>query len=208
MKRTLLIMFCLAMMAGTGYAQQVGFKGGPTYTKFTGADADNYKYRIGYTGGLFLQKHFSSMMGVQVEALYTSKGARRETSVGGVLQTAEMFKLNYIDVPVLLHLSASGLFMDLGPQVSFISSANYELEAHSNNGDKIVTTKTDVTDNPYTVDFGYVGSIGYRAGNGIGLEVRYTGGLKKIDDEGPFVKQDRKNAGFSLMLSYHLGYSR
>jgi hypothetical protein len=208
MKRTLLVLCCLALMTGTGFAQQLGFKGGPTYTTFTGADAANYKYRVGYTGGIFLQKHINSLVGVQTELLYTSKGARREVTSGGVLQTAEAFKLNYIDVPVLLHVSASGLFIDLGPQVSFIYSAKHELEAHSNSGDKIVTTKTDITDNPYTIDFGYVGSIGYRAGNGLGLEVRYTGGLKKIDDEGAFVRQERRNAGFSLMLSYHLGYSR
>jgi hypothetical protein len=193
-------------MSGTGFAQQLGFKGGATYTTFSGDDADKYKYRVGYTGGIFLQKHISSLVGVQLEALYTSKGARRELFFpGGNLQTAEVFKLNYIDVPVLLHLSASGLFFDLGPQVSFIYNASHINEAHSSSGDKIVTTKHDITDNPYTIDFAYVGSLGYRASNGLGLEVRYTGGLKKIDDEGPFVGRDRRNAGFSLMLSYMLG---
>ena len=47
--------------------------------------------------------------------------------------------------------------------------------------------------------------MGYRATNGLGLEVRYTGGLKKIDDEGAFVNRERRNSGFSLMLSYLLG---
>ncbi len=205
MKRILLVLCCLALMTGSGFAQQLGFKGGATYTTFTGADADNYKYRVGYSGGLFLQKHLSSLVGVQLEALYTSKGARREIFSGGNLQTAEVFRLNYIDVPVLLHVSASGLFFDLGPQVSFIYNANHIHEAHSASGDKIVTTKHDISDNPYTIDFAYVGSLGYRANNGLGLEVRYTGGLKKIDDEGPFVGKERRNAGFSLMLSYLLG---
>lgn len=206
MKRILLLACCLAFVSGTGFAQKLGFKGGANYTTFTGANAEAYQYRVGYTGGVFLQKHINNMMGVQLEALYTSKGARRETIVGGDLQKAEVFRLNYIDIPVLFHVSASGLFFDLGPQVSFISDAEYTLEAHSNAGDRIVTTKTDITDHPYTIDFAYVGSLGYRSKNGLGLEVRYTGGLKKIDDEGPFVREDRRNAGFSLMLSYLLGH--
>ncbi|GGG05463.1 porin family protein [Pontibacter amylolyticus] len=205
MKRLLLVLCCVALMSGTGFAQQLGFKGGPTYTTFTGADTDGYKYRVGYTGGIFLQKHLNNMMGMQVEALYTSKGARREIYSGSNLQTAEVFKLNYIDIPVLFHVSASGMFFDLGPQVSFIYSASHVHEAHSSNGDKIVTTKHNISDNPYTIDFAYVGSVGYRATNGLGLEVRYTGGLKKIDDEGAFVNRDRRNSGFSLMLSYLLG---
>ncbi|WP_018478533.1 porin family protein [Pontibacter roseus] len=207
MKRTVLLLFCLTVLAGTGFAQQVGIKGGATYSTFKGGDTDNYKYRLGYTGGLFLQRHIGSLVGVQVEALYTSKGALRETVVAGNL-VEENVRLNYIDVPVLLHLSAGGLFVDLGPQVSFISNAKYVVDAHSNSGDKTVTSRTDITDNPYTVDFAYVGSIGYRASNGIGLEVRYTGGLKNIDDEGAYVRAERRNSSFSLMASYLLSYSR
>ncbi|WP_299707550.1 porin family protein [uncultured Pontibacter sp.] len=206
MKRTLLVLCSLMLLSGAGFAQQMGFKGGATYTTFNGPDADNYKYRVGYTGGIFLQKHINNMMGLQLEALYTSKGARREIYIGDNLQSAEVFKLNYIDVPVLFHVSASGLFFDLGPQVSFIYSASHVHELHSNAGDKVVTTKTDISDNPYTIDFAYVGSLGYRAGNGLGLEVRYTGGLKNIDDEGFFADKERRNAGFSLMLSYLLGH--
>lgn len=205
MKRLLLVLCCVALLSGTGFAQQMGFKGGATYTTFNGADTDGYKYRVGYTGGIFLQKHINNMMGLQLEALYTSKGARREIYSGSNLQTAEVFKLNYIDIPVLFHVSASGMFFDLGPQVSFIYNASHVHEAHSSNGDKIVTTKHNISDNPYTIDFAYVGSVGYRATNGLGLEVRYTGGLKKIDDEGAFVNRERRNSGFSLMLSYLLG---
>ena len=207
MKRTLLVLFCLTMMAGTGFAQQLGLKGGATYTTFNGENADDYTYRVGYTGGFFLQRHISNLVGVQVEALYTSKGARRETLVAGS-QIADEFRLNYIDVPVLLHLSASGLFFDLGPQVSFISKAKHVREVTTDSGNKTVITKTDITDHPYTIDFGYVGSVGYRASNGLGLEVRYTGGLKKIDDEGGYVNLERRNSGFSLMLSYLLGSGR
>jgi hypothetical protein len=205
MKRTLLVLCSFVLLTGTGFAQQLGFKGGATYTTFNGADTDNYKYRVGYTGGIFLQKHINNMMGLQLEALYTSKGARHEIYKGDYLHTAEVFRLNYIDVPVLFHLSASGLFLDLGPQVSFISSASHVHELHSTTGDRVVTTKRDITDDPYTIDFAYVGSLGYRAGNGLGLEVRYTGGLKKIGDEGNILTREGRNAGFSLMLSYKLG---
>ncbi|MHC2992876.1 hypothetical protein OB13_15290 [Pontibacter sp. HJ8] len=207
MKKTLLLTCCLTLLAATGYAQQLGIKGGATYATFKGEDSDHNKYRIGYTGGLFLQRHIGNMVGVQVEALYTSKGGRREVTSNGNL-IADEFRLNYIDVPVLLHLSASGVFVDLGPQVSFIAGAKHIREVTSDSGNKSVITKSGYTDNPYTVDFGYVGTVGYRAGNGVGLEVRYTGGLKKVDDEGSYQGVDRRNSAFSLMLSYLLGHSR
>lgn len=205
MKRILVVLCCIALTAGTGFAQQLGFKGGAAYTTFSGPDADSYKYRVGYTGGLFLHKPITNMLGLQVEALYTSKGARREIFSGNKLQTAEVFKMNYMDVPVLFHVSASGLFFNLGPQVSFIHRASHIAEVHSSAGDRIVTTKTNVTDNPYTIDFAYAGTVGYRATNGLGLELRYTGGLKKIDDEGLYANRDRRHSGFSLMVSYLLG---
>lgn len=201
MKMTLLLV--LALATTTGFTQSLGVKAGATYTTFTGNDAQDYEYRVGYTTGLMLQKHITDLIGVQVEALYTAKGAKI-TSRSGSNEVEESFRLNYIDVPVLFHLSASGMFVDLGPQASFIANARHVRETTS--GSTTTSSKTDITDNPYTVDFGYVAGIGYRADNGLGLELRYNGGLKKIDDEGPFTGRERRNSGFSLMLSYFLGH--
>ncbi|MCJ8167498.1 PorT family protein [Pontibacter sp. E15-1] len=202
MKKTLLIaLFALASTAG--FSQRIGLKGGATYYTFAGDDAKDYEYRTGFTAGLMLQQHINELVGVQVEALYTSKGAKID-SRSGSNEITESYRLNYVDVPLLLHLASNGFFVDLGPQASFIAKARQVRELTS--GTNTTTSKTDVTDHPYTVDFGYVAGLGYRASNGVGLELRYNGGLKKVYDEGPFVGKDRKNAGFNLMLSYFVGH--
>lgn len=200
MKKTLLLAL-LALVTTTGFSQTLGIKGGATYYTFNGSDARDYEYRLGYTAGIMLQQHINELIGVQVEALYTSKGGKIEYRSGNE-EVQGAHRLNYLDVPVLLHLSASGLFIDLGPQVSFITKARNVREITS--GTTTTTSKTDITDQPYTVDFGYVAGLGYRASNGVGLELRYNGGLKKVDDEGLSEGIDRRNSGFNLMLSYIL----
>ncbi|GAB3199802.1 opacity protein-like surface antigen [Pontibacter aydingkolensis] len=197
--KKLLFLVAFALVSSTGFGQQLGVKAGATYATFKGDDAKNYDYRLGYTAGVMLQQHITDLVGVQVEALYTSKGAKIENKTGNT-EINNIYRLNYVDVPVMLHLSAGGMFIDLGPQASFISSAKRISETTTNS--TTTTVETDITDNPYTIDFSYVAGIGFRASNNIGIELRYNGGLKKIDDEGPLVGIQRRNSHFNLMLSY------
>ena len=201
--KKILLLALLALVTTTGFSQTVGIKGGATYYTFQGKASNDYEYRLGYTAGVMLQQHINELIGVQVEALYTSKGGKMEYTSGNE-EVQSSLRMNYVDVPLLLHLSASGLFIDLGPQVSFIAKARRLREVTS--GTTTTTSKTDITDQPYAIDFGYVAGVGYRAGNGVGLELRYNGGLKKVDDEGPSENIDRRNSGFNLMLSYILGH--
>ena len=198
MKRILLLTL-LVFASYTGYGQQLGVKAGATYATFKGQNASNYDYRLGYTAGVMLQQHITDLVGVQVEALYTSKGAKIETRASDP-EVNDIYRLNYVDVPVMLHLSAGGMFIDLGPQASFIAKAKHIKEI--NGGSTSRTEETDITDHPYTVDLGFVAGLGFRASNNIGIELRYNGGLKKIDDEGAFAGVQRRNSSFNLMLSY------
>ena len=204
--KKLTLLLCFALVAGAVHAQQLGLKAGAAYSTFKGDDAKNLDHRLGYTAGLMYQHHINTLLGVQVETLYTSKGARWEyqASPGGNI-IEEKYRLNYIDVPVLLHASAGGLFFDLGPQVSFITKSNRIYEVTSPDGKTTSSTKTNITDQPHEIDFSYVGDIGYRAGNGFGLELRYTGGLKDIGDEAPLDRRRFRNSSFQLMASYLFG---
>lgn len=202
MKKTVFL-FCFSILAFAATAQQVGLKGGATYATFKGDDAKDYEHRLGYAAGIFYQQHLNDFIGVQLEALYTSRGAKNEFRAGS--NTIEdKYRYNYVDVPVLLHLSAGGLFIDLGPQASFIAKARQIREVTPDAGDTSTSVKTTITDHPYAIDLGYAAGIGYRGASNIGLEVRYTGGLKDIDDEGPFVGRERRNSTIFLMLSYLL----
>ncbi|MCX2741068.1 porin family protein [Pontibacter anaerobius] len=189
----------LALLAGTASAQTMGIKAGLNYTTLRGADADNYDYRPGYTAGITARYGFNDMIGIQTEALYTSKGSKRTYHTSDI-ETEERLRLNYLDIPVLLHLQVSGLFFEAGPQVSFLLKGNQIVEVSRAN--TTTTTERDITDNPYPIDFGYAAGLGYRAPSGIGLGLRYNGGLKNIDDEGGFEGRERRNTSFQLTLSY------
>lgn len=194
-------MFILSftLMASAGFAQHIGLKAGAAYSTFRGAEAPNYEHRIGYSAGVMYQQHFNEVMGVQVEALLTSKGAKRQTSPS----VEDAYRLAYVDVPVLFHVSTGGWFFDLGPQASFLVRANQIREATPST-ETTTTTRTNITDNLHTIDFGAVAGLGYRAPNGIGVEARYSPGIRKLDDEGSMVGVDRRNAPFSFMVSYML----
>ncbi|PTX21294.1 outer membrane protein with beta-barrel domain [Pontibacter mucosus] len=203
--KKLLLGLGLALMAGTASAQSVGIKAGLNYGSLTGDDAKNHDYRPGYTVGLTARYGLNELIGVQTEALFTSKGAKHSYSTNGT-DIENRLRLNYLDIPVLLHLQVSGLYFELGPQVSFLLKGKQITEVSRSN--TTTTTETDITDNPYPIDFGYAAGIGYRAPSGIGLGLRYNGGLKKLDDEGSYEGRERYNTGFQLTLSYVPGYNR
>ncbi|MCC9166829.1 porin family protein [Pontibacter harenae] len=192
-KSFLLVLF--ALMSSAAFAQFMGIKGGANYSSFKGDDAKNFDYRMGYTAGLMYQQHINSLVGIQIEALYTSKGAKIKNT-----NTEEIYRLNYVDVPFLLHFSASGMFVDVGPQVSFITKGRYIRETTS--GSSTTTVDNEITDLPYPTDFSYVAGLGFRNRAGLGIELRYNGGFKNLFDEGSLTDRKIRNSGFKLMLSY------
>lgn len=200
MKKTILLL-CFSLITSWGMAQDLGIKAGLTYTNFKGNNAGDFDYRLGYTGGLMLQHHITTNVGIQTEALFTSKGARRNFEINGV-NVEERLRMNYIDVPVMLHVSSAGFFVDAGPQISFLAKARQLRKSVS--GESSTTIKTNITDDPYAIDFGYVAGLGYRALNGVGVELRYNGGLKNIYDEGPLVGLNRRHSTILFMVSFML----
>ncbi len=200
MKGTIFLL-AFILFATYGTAQHTGIKFGLASTTLKGNDAADYDYRLGYTAGLLYQHHITPNIGIQTEALFTSKGAKRDFEAGGQ-NVEETFRLNYIDVPLMLHVSSSSFFVDAGPQVSFLARAQHIRETSGNSSS--TTVKTNITDNPYAIDFGYVAGLGYRTTDGVGIELRYNGSLKNLDDEGPSVGRHRRNSVILLMLSFML----
>lgn len=200
MKRILLVLLlsypCLQV-----HAQHFGVKAGATFANFRGNDAENFDRRLGYTFGGMYQHHFTQQIGLQTELLYTSKGAKNEYRANNNF-VEDKYRLNYIELPVMLHLTNGRIFADLGPQISFLTKARKITDIEPEDGNSTTTVKASITDNPYALDYSLVAGIGYRAVNNFGVEARYAHGLKKIDDEGNSVGADRYNSTFYLMLSY------
>lgn len=189
----------LALIAGAASAQSLGVKAGLNYTTLTGDDANGYEYRPSYTAGITMRNGINEMIGLQTELLYTSKGAK--ASLGDI---ERRLRLNYLDIPVLLSLQVSGIYFEAGPQVSFLLKGKEIAEVSTANS--TTTNKTDITDYPYPIDFGYAAGVGFRAQSGFGLGLRYNGGLKKVFDEKILEGKDLRNSSFQLTLSYTTGF--
>ena len=193
------IFYTLAMVAGlhgVARAQDVslGLKAGASYASFVGAQAGSVTGLFGFQAGAFANIGLSRMVAIQPEVLYSQKGAKAKDVVGDYST-----RLQYIDVPVALHVNADGLFFEAGPQVGFLLAADNRAGAVS----------TDVKSVTNSVDFGYLAGLGYQRKTGPGIGLRYNGGFsnvpKAVTSGNTTVQGNIRNSVFQLYLSYSFG---
>ena len=104
--RPLFILTILVCLVPAGaYSQNVGggLSLGPNFCQI---DGDFYKgfNKIGISAGGYAWYDFNDNVGLQVEILYNTKGARANTGGSGIYHS----RLNYIDVPVLANFRLFG----------------------------------------------------------------------------------------------------
>lgn len=114
---------------------------------------------------------------------------RQYKSVGTTVRE----KLSYVDIPVLLQLSAKGIFFEAGPQVGFLV------------GRSVIANSLDV---------GYVCGLGYQLASGFSFNVglRYNGGISKVYELNTYDANNRpvatyapRNEAFQLYVGYLFG---
>jgi hypothetical protein len=190
------IVFCLGLLlglAGTTQAQSdvsLGLKAGGTLSSFAGKQAANDKSVFGFHGGAFANIGFTDLFAFQPEVIYSQKGAK--------FQDLFIRRLSYLDVPLAFHINANGLFFEAGPQVGFLLAAK----------NKTDNTSVDDKSAYNTVDVGYLFGLGYQRKSGLGLGLRYNGGITKVDKPvtvGTTTFQDNiRNSAIQLYLTYSL----
>src|SRR5512143_4039983 len=124
MKRFLVVLSAVAMVAFAAQANAAGMyggvKAGVNFADLGGSDApDNTSMSPGFMGGLFVGKNVNDQFGFRVEGLYTMKGAKAD-SANVTVKT----KLNYIEFPILFvyNISTSetmGFNLFAGPTLGF-----------------------------------------------------------------------------------------
>ncbi|RZK22526.1 MAG: PorT family protein [Hymenobacter sp.] len=205
MKKIILSLAVLASAAGAANAQtgvKYGLKGGFNGSTFSGTNSQGSKYKAGFAAGVFLNFGISDNFSVQPEFLYSQKGARIEN----VLSTGYTYKstLGYLDVPVMFRYNVGedgkGLFVELGPQGSFVLHRNDFLE--DGNGNRSgVTTSTDGLNKAL---IGYVGGVGYQITSGLQLGLRYNGDFAKVYKDAVGVPSVH-NSVFQFQVGYAFG---
>ncbi|WP_223648674.1 porin family protein [Hymenobacter psoromatis] len=200
MKKVFLLLGLAVGLAGTAQAQSAhfGIKAGASLTNFTGKGSDGADYKFGFNGGLVANFAVNDAFSVQPEVLFSMKGSKVTDNSTGSNYTGKL-KLNYIDVPVLAHINAGGLFFELGPQIGFLASANASVDV---SGQSI---SQDVKDQIKSVDFGYAAGLGYQVASGPGIGLRYNGGFTDISKGNTSNSDAVRNGAFQLYLTYMFG---
>jgi hypothetical protein len=181
-----------------------GLTAGLNLTTFAGDGLGATANRHGFVGGVDLVTPFTQNFSTQVEALYSMKGMK---SLGSNPQNYALFKLDYVDIPVMLRgdlpvTPAFQPFVLTGPSFDIkvscggdaVSGGNTttatcdEIEAGSSSGTKF-----------RTLDVGWVfgGGLGFDFHNRrISFSARYEAGLRTIATKGT-----SKNRALSFMAS-------
>ncbi|MFA1772256.1 porin family protein [Rufibacter glacialis] len=205
-----------------------GVKVGANYSTIT-ADKDNgIKYKPDFHLGAFADFGISDMVSIRPELLYSRKGAKYEFRATEVVEDefgdeqtisgeidGKMIH-QYLEVPVLAHIKAGNLFFEGGPTFSYLlkSEADMKMKLSSDGMDFSMDETVETTEDMKRFEFGYAAGIGYELPSGLGLTLRYQGGLNDLykesdqdsDDEGLGLPSGKmKNSVFQLSLSYRFG---
>jgi hypothetical protein len=181
----------------------VGVKAGLNFAKLKFGNVD-YRTGFNYTsssnvggyGGLFLNHKFSPHIAIQPEALFSTESSKITQNPTG---TSGHDNFSFVNIPVLLqYVTASGLFIETGPQVSFMLSSKETF-----NG-----TTYDVKPNDNTTNFSWCIGAGYGLGklvNGLGVNARYQISISNINKE---AGSSIKKSVFSIGLFYYLQHKK
>lgn len=191
----------LPLLAQAPQETLIGPFAGVNFAKFGGGDVSGVDTRTGFHAGVFATFPLGRYFAVVPAVAYSQEGTSVDLG-SGVTGT---FKLDYLEVPVLLKLGAplAGRgnlrpWVEAGPDVGFKVSCKVRAESGSQ------SAEVDCNDPALGAD---IKGVQFSALFGAGLDVgrltfglRYQLGLSKIDDSG--AEADVKNRVFALFAGY------
>lgn len=214
----LLILTTIACMAITAQAQEtenmrsktvnnpsIGVKGGVNFTNLYTEEVDDNNILTSFNLGFYVNVPVTNSLSIQPEFNFSRKGSELVYDNAFVSGTAR-FKLNYIEVPVLLKINLTENFnIHLGPYIAYLVDGQVTNESSNGN--------FDFEDNLSNDDFN---KFDYGLSGGIGIDfstaqigLRYNYGLATIGKERSFAGTnytfpDGKNSALSLYLAIKL----
>tara|TARA_B100000809_G_scaffold260086_1_gene306347 strand:+ start:2477 stop:3025 length:549 start_codon:yes stop_codon:yes gene_type:complete len=173
-----LLVVVLIVVGFTANAQfKFGLGGGLNMSNLGGSDISNTDSRLGFNGGLMMEVKLPIKLGVELDVLFSSKGAK-------MLGSSDGMKLSYIDLPVVMKIyMAKVISFQLGAQYSMLLSAK--------------SSGFDVKDELKPSDLSAVLGLGVDVLK-LHVSARYNYGLTSIDDAGADIKNN--------MLTFSVGY--
>jgi len=217
--KKLITLSVLVVLFGTvtnGQAIKLGVLAGPSFTTFTGSDAELWgsvgekpKLSIHFHGGVLMSYPFSEKLCGITGLQYSVKGATykgtEEIGDGGTIDAEYKKVLSYIDIPLSVQYALSDKFgIQAGTQISILTGAkvkngqevqdNYQLPATED-------AKDDYKGFDMCFNIGPVINISEK----LSAQILFQQGLVKIGqykDHGADVTYNIMNQGIKLSLIY------
>lgn len=181
---------------------EFGVKGGFNMSNLYQSEADDNNVIYGFNAGVYATLPISDFIAIQPEILYTTKGAELDYN-NAFLQGNAKFKLNYIEVPLLVRVNITKNFnVHAGGYASYLVSSKV-----TGDGDIDFDEVVD-TDDLNKFDAGLSAGVGVDF-SPISVGLRYNYGLTTVGKERTvagttYTFPDAKNSNLTLYLSYKL----
>lgn len=164
----------------------------------------NTNMKTSFHGGVFMNIPISGAFRFQPELMYTAQGTKAgvHSSTESNLAGINEYDFHYVALPLMFQVMGNkGFFAELGPQFSYLSSAN---------GDRQNADDVNLKDLDYVkkTDVAGAAGIGYLSRAGIGLNARYVHGFSNVwnNDKSPGTTDAKyRNRTVQVGLIYHFG---
>jgi hypothetical protein len=169
-------------------AQQThfGLKGGLNIASLSVDEGEDYDSRVGLHLGGLAHIHITQHFAVQPELVFSMQGGESDND-------DFKFKLNYINVPVMLqYMTSDGFRIQTGPQFGFLVGAET----------KIGDVEIDVKDELNSFDFAWSIGAGYLFQSGWGIDARYNFSLTNIEEDDDVVETRNRVFQFGLFYQF------
>jgi hypothetical protein len=160
-------------------SSKFGIKGGINFSNLYTENVDDTNVLMGFNLGVFAKLPITNSIAIEPELYYTTKGAEVIYNTTFVSGTSR-FKLNYIEVPILLVINVTENFnIHAGPYAAYLVSAKTTNESDGGTFD----FENDLnTDDYNTFDAGIAVGIGVDV-KSLSFGLRYNYGLTKVGKE-------------------------
>jgi len=158
----------------------IGLRASAGTVTFTGDGADNWNYGLIFGAGAILQVGVSEMFSVVPELGLSYRMLSSEEDQLGNTISLDLSTLT-IDIPILVRCTfGNGLFVALGPQVTFIASSTDKQTIDWTNGNK---DTYDDTVTPAFVEAGLAAGIGWKFDRDMAVDFRFFNSFTDFVDK-------------------------
>lgn len=189
------LLISILPIALQGQTTAVGLRGGWINSGFIGEDASEQDHLSGVTAGAFLNVTAdNNIIGFQTELLYSQKGSTIQAG-----SVSETYKLSYLELPMLLKISAP--LSSLRPNVFAGPYVSMKLDETYTYTEAITDISTQTEGNTKATDYGAVFGAGLDidfANIIITFDGRYNLGMQELENVNE--PKDIKNGSFSLNI--------